>query len=128
MTRPERDGELVMSGRERAEHGATLTFENDAGKRLSLSRVGPVAEAIRAACDDALRLDDTFQVICISTPSSIYADIKVREGKQFDHTVQRPEGSMLRRAGRGSMLHPGMVGGSRHAQMNNIEQNRNEAA
>lgn len=127
MKRPVRPGELVMSGFERSKFGVTVTFENANGGRLTLWRVGGTDEAIRSACDDAARVDETFRVLSVSTPATIYADIVGRTAHRLSG-IQRPELSMLRKAGRGSMLHPLLVGESRNSERINHLKNRAEGA
>lgn len=70
------DKPFPMSGDESKKFGAIVTFENSAGKRLVLHRLGGTKKAIAAACVDALRLDETFKVVCFSTPTSVYRDLQ----------------------------------------------------
>ncbi len=102
------------SGQQKAVYGVIVSFENADRKTLVLHRVGVTTKALRHACDDALRLDPTFRVVSVSTPTSIYTDMQGArmQGKQKsahvgtnDHT-NTPESQMLGRAGLAEMLHP----------------------
>lgn len=118
----------MMSGRERAQYGATVTFENSDGRVLTLARGGNANDAIREACADAVSVDESFRVVCISAPPSIYADLVGRQAHPVSGIVALPELAMLRKAGIGAMLHPRLVGKSEFSQNLNIRRNRGEAA
>lgn len=119
---------LGMAGWEAALYGATVTFENPEGRRVTLVRYGKVTEAVRACCDDAIRADPGYRVVAVSTPTSIFADLRQRDHAQADGGVQRPEASILRKAGRGSLLHPLLAGQSRHTVRKRFENDRAETA
>lgn len=101
---------LSLNPKERREqaYGATLTFENAAGELLTIVRRHvSTYEAVRQACDLALEQDDTYRVVSLSTPHTIYADlIGNRRLGQF------PEQQTLATAGRKQMLHPRLWGSS----------------
>jgi hypothetical protein len=95
---------LPRNGRERAEFGATLTFENADEKTLTLAYTGIAPRvAVVRACEVALDLDETFRVVSISTPSTIHGDLYGREIRHGRANLQ--EGATLKAAGWGFMLH-----------------------
>ena len=108
------DRKMPPNSRETALFGVTVTFENAAGKTFVIHRVGQVKKAVRQACEDALTLDQTFRVVCVSNPTSIYTDMqghRIRSFDQSDELTQSdrpssPEATMLSRAGIPEMLHP----------------------
>lgn len=116
-----------MSGRERATFGVTVTFEAEDGRVLTLARTGKTSDALHEACDDAVAVDPTYRVVCISSPVSVFADLQGRPRGMWDGGVQKTEGAILRRAGIGSMLHPRLVGGSTLSQQRSFRNNRAEA-
>lgn len=100
---------LPISGREQAEHGAVISFRNTAGESLVLTRQGPITQVARELCDAAVAIDETFRVVCISTPSTIYGDLYGRQ-MMGNTGAERPEGRTLTLAGRRHMLHPDCFG------------------
>lgn len=70
------DRSFPLGGVERARFGAIITFKNSDGKTLTLHRVGPVRTVIADLCDEAVMLDETFLVIAISTPESVFTDLQ----------------------------------------------------
>lgn len=100
---------LGLSGLETARAGVVVSFRNSAGAGWVCHRTGPSTVAVRAACDDALSLDATFRVVCISTPASIYGDLRGRPIFRGG-AAERPEHQLLARAGRRHMLHPDLIG------------------
>lgn len=113
MSSGRKDNWLPMSGRERANHGASVTFRNAKGESWSWTRSGPVLEVIRDACDAAELRDPTNLCVCISTPTSIYADLVGRPLTDLNHAVTHSECATLARAGRRYMIHP-VLRGSEH--------------
>ncbi len=97
--------QLMRNGDERAEYGCTVTFENEHGRTWTIHRQGPPQAGLKQACAIALARDDTFRVICISTPESIYGDLQGRLPQKGTTTIQSSEAKMLGRAGLGHMLH-----------------------
>jgi hypothetical protein len=71
-----KSGTVLRNSRERAQYGCTTTWENAAGRRLVLSRVGPPSVVLRRQAEDALALDETFRLVCYSTPETIYTDLQ----------------------------------------------------
>jgi len=67
---------MPMGGTEGERYGAIVTLENADGERLVVHRAGRVRAAISEASDVARRFDDTFRVICVSTPNTVYADLQ----------------------------------------------------
>lgn len=76
MTSDPLDRPMPMSGQESREYGAITTLENAAGRVLVLHRIGKVRDAVRAAYATAHALDETFRVVAVSTPVSIWTDLK----------------------------------------------------
>lgn len=70
------DRPFPLGGPERARYGAIVSFENSVGETLVLHRKGPVRQALLEACEAAQGLDETFLVVCISTPESVYTDLQ----------------------------------------------------
>lgn len=107
---------LHMRGSEKAELGATVTFENADGFTLTLTDRGPVLEVLKELCDIATYADDSFRVVAISTPASIYSDLQGMKMhyQQAGYNVtasnhgKTNESSLLGRAGCASMIHPRM--------------------
>jgi hypothetical protein len=92
---------LSSNGEQRALYGAVVCFENAHGATYSIHRpCAGVDTAVKEACEMALKLDGTFRVVCISTPSSVYSDLK---GRRDTHLI---EDHALSRAGMRWMLHP----------------------
>jgi hypothetical protein len=93
-----------------------VTFENDGGQTLVLTRKGPPKDALRALCDDALAADPTFRVVCYSNPATITQDLIGRVdptiSARHSHSLVRPEGRTLGAAGMLHMLHPRLRGAS----------------
>jgi hypothetical protein len=101
------------SGRQRAEWGVTVTFKNLDGQLLTITRTGK--RALADACDAVAAHDETFRVVCISTPESIYYDLAGRSKGKNDRVLPI-EGIMLGNAGRAHMLHPDLRGRSAASQ------------
>ena len=104
MKRPIRQ---LLGGDERDIFGATVTFANEQGDRLTIARTTTrTYDAVRQACAIALRYDETYRVLCISTPETIHADLC---GRALRHgRAPAPEVSMLSRIGMKHMLHPSL--------------------
>ncbi len=107
-----------MSGEERADHGAIVSFQNGQGRRLTLHREGGVIVSVRAMCAIALARDESYRVLAISTPASIMGDLDGRvhgahsaRGEQI--AVLNQDAAILRRAGFPELLHP-RYGGKGH--------------
>lgn len=100
---------VMKNGRERAEYGATISFENADGRRLTVANTHmPVRSAIKAACVEARMLDATYRVVSISTPDTIFSDLQQRE---ISHG--RPDNReewQLSHVGETAMLHPRLAG------------------
>ena len=65
----------LHGGDRRIVYGAITSFVADDGKRLTIHRTGPIRQAVKAACDAAVKVDPSFRVVCVSTPESIYRDM-----------------------------------------------------
>jgi hypothetical protein len=108
--------ERAWNGRTSAHYGCTVTFENDGGQTLVLTRTGPPGDALRALCADALAADPSFRVVCYSNPETIRQDLigrvdptmSARHSKSLVH----PEGRALGAAKMLHMLHPRLRGSS----------------
>jgi hypothetical protein len=105
MTHERNKKQLFRNARERAEFGAIVSFENPEGLTLTIALTDmPPSKAIRRTCKMAIAYDETFRVVAISTPSTIYTDVKgeriIRKGQ--GHV---PEGSLLGAVGMGHLLH-----------------------
>jgi hypothetical protein len=107
----------TMNGQERAKFGCVCTFENADGKRLVLHEPGAPAKGLRAACAAATALDESFRLVCYSTPATVYGDM---QGMRMTNTrVSRevtvsdratlPEVTVLGQIGLLHMLHPRLV-------------------
>lgn len=102
----------TRNGAARAKDGCIITFENADQRTLTLHRQGPIKTAVTRACDEALALDDTFRVVAISTPQSIYTDLQGHrlhntQTRTSDHTrVAIPEAATLGLCGLKHLLHP----------------------
>lgn len=66
----------LLSGEQRAAYGVIVSFQADDGKRITGHRTGKVREGIRSLCDAALALGPSYRITAISTPSTIYADVR----------------------------------------------------
>ncbi len=77
------DRPFPLNGMEAARFGSIVTFENAAGERLVLHETGAVKPSIQVCIDHALTLDETFKVVCVSTPTYVYRDL------QGDRLMQR---------------------------------------
>ncbi len=107
-----------MSGEERADFGAIVSFQNDRGQRLTLHREGGVIASVHAMCAMAIARDDSYRVLAISTPASIMGDLDGRIAGAHSATgtqiaVLNQDASILRRAGFAELLHP-RYGGRGH--------------
>lgn len=102
--------QMGMSGREAADYGAVLTFANAAGETWSWGRTGAVGDVIQDACDAAIQRDPTNLCVCVSTPSSIYADLIGRPLASHSGRSQKGETTLLARAGCRHMIHPVLRG------------------
>lgn len=107
---------LRSSGQERATFGAICTFENAEGLRLVLHRKGTPSAAVADMCDTALSLDETFRLLCYSTPSTIYTDMQGMRspagesaGRRAATTWASPEAKALSTIGRLELLHPSLM-------------------
>lgn len=112
-----RERYLGMPGRNLAEYGAVVSFRNEQDESYVCWCVGPVAVAVRDACEKALALDSTFRVVCISTPTTIFGDLCGRSPLQDNTGAYRPEGNILARAGMRHMLHHDLRGRSRQSEI-----------
>lgn len=113
--------QIDMGSSTKASYGAVVSFESPAGRRLTLHRGGEgVTKAIRAACEAALAEDPSYLVVAISTPATIWGDLRGRmfgltgSTRHLDHT--HPEGSLLGRAGFPQLLHPRLRRGGKHGK------------
>ena len=97
--------ELLSGSAERAEYGCTVTFENDAGKRLVVVREGPPLIGLRQACAITLARDETFRIICYSTPGTIYRDLQGGRAQDGNTAATIPELDRAGSAGLRHMLH-----------------------
>ncbi len=104
----------------RAKSGCVVSFLNDDGVPLTLHRVGPPRVALVDACDAATFYDPTNRVVCISTPQTIYTDLRGRgprsggRGANTSQLSHRPELHMLGNAGIGWMAHESLRGHRSH--------------
>lgn len=101
---------LNISSWQRDHWGYTITFKNEAGDLLTGHRNGPAAVA--ALCDQAIAVDPTYRVVCISSPLTIFSDLCGRS-KGVQEKMRGPEAGILGWAKRRHMLHPELVGTSR---------------
>lgn len=92
------------AGRDRDAWGYIVTFQNAAGKTLTLHRTGRAALA--TCCDDALSLDETFRVLSVSNPVTIAGDLRGRLPSEKTGSIDVPEWQALGRVGRQHLLHP----------------------
>lgn len=92
------------AGRDRELWGCIVTFRNQDGRTLSLHRTG--RDALTQCCDDALSLDTSFQVQSISTPETIYTDLRGRLPHPTTEVIPLPEHARLGRLRRMHLLHP----------------------
>jgi hypothetical protein len=106
----------AWNGRTAAEYGCTVTFENDGGQTLVLTRKGQPGAALRALCADALAADPTFRVVCYSNPETIRQDLIGRVdptmSARHSRSLVKPEGRALGGVGMLHMLHPRLRGAS----------------
>lgn len=100
---------LPISGAEQARYGAVISFHNTNGQTLVLHDTGPITQVVRELCDAAVKLDPTFRVVCISTPSTIFGDLIGRDMRENDGAI-RPEAAVLNRSGRRNMIAPELLG------------------
>lgn len=89
----------------RAQFGCTVTFENEAGKRLTYHRTGPPADVLRQLCEAALAKDDTYRVISYSTPQTIYTDLQGERESETYSLKKEPTLPEEQALGRIGMLH-----------------------
>ena len=70
-----------MGGESRRIYGCIVTFRNSQGGRLSIHREGAPTKALEdQAIAIALSHDETFKVISVSSPETIYQDMQGRPG------------------------------------------------
>lgn len=102
------DGAMPLGAREAARFGAISTFENADGERLVIHRLGSMRAAAKAACEVALRLDETFRIVCVSTPQTIYTDMQGARGSRGRPSISAPPAIPERLLGRDlrAMIHP----------------------
>jgi hypothetical protein len=76
-----------------------------------MHRQGPPREVVAAMCDTAIGWDDSYRVVAVSSPESIYRDLQGSREKYGDgrasHAISYPEtqGHTVPRA----MLHPRLL-------------------
>lgn len=99
-TRLDDDRSFPMSGREQATYGCIVSFENENGKRLVIHRGGRVGDGVKQAIAIALAHDESFRVVSISTPNTVYTDV-VGRGVAVGGRPQLPENKLVPAA----MLH-----------------------
>ena len=102
---------LMAGGRERAEYGCIVTFRSndEPGHVWTIHKLGPPLKALRAACDEALNIDESFRVVSFSTPETVYGDMQGRSPQRGHTTVQSMESKILGRAKLYGMLHQSLV-------------------
>lgn len=107
----ERD-ERIWNSRVSSEYGCTVTFENEAGETLTLSRRGAPDGVFRDLCAVALAADPTFLVVAVSSPQTILSDlngIRAKVGTRGEKTM--PETAVAARCGLLPLVHPRLRGG-----------------
>jgi hypothetical protein len=106
------DGQLIERARDREEYGCIVSSENADGKTLVIHRVGASRVALKAACEIAGELDETFRIVSYSTPNTIYADLRGRKIQEGFTTPMSVECTVATGAGLRRMLHPRLLGNS----------------
>ena len=81
-----------MGGESRRIYGCIVTFRNSQGKTLSIHREGAPTKALKQAIAIALSHDETFKVISVSSPETIYRDL---QGSR-EHLTGRSDGEGAR--------------------------------
>lgn len=103
------DGTLPgYGGDTRRNMGVIVTFENEHGHKRTVHRTGHVIEAMRELCDEALAIDPTYRVVCVSNPETIWRDLQGRRipDGQVSATLALPEVGLCAKAGMKDMVHP----------------------
>ena len=110
-----------LSGAEAQRFGAIVSLENAAGKILVLHRAGKIRDAVDDAFRTATQRDQTFRVVSVSTPTSVFRDLsgarQVRSGQAVNwgsQAIQIPEQNICGGTRR-RMLHPRLRGSVGHA-------------
>ena len=96
--------------------GATVSFENPAGERVTVARPGAVSPAIRECVDAVRGIDPSMLVVAVSTRQTIYSDLRGRDPNPYSGVVEMPEPTLMRTAKRFDALHPRLCGQSRQAE------------
>lgn len=106
-------GRLNSGSQQRKRDGCTVSFINDAGEQLTLTRQGPPRESLKQMLDAALSVDATYKVIAYSTPDSILMDINGSRRHGYEEkrvNRQHPEMAALAAIGRKDLCHRTLVG------------------
>jgi hypothetical protein len=110
-----------MTNKFRGDHreawGITATFKSEtSGEILTLHRTGK--HALSEACDAALSVDPAHRLFCISTPETIYQDLKMPKINPQNHRPSCREAIYLGKAKRPEMLHSRWIGRNRDGRDN----------
>lgn len=115
--------QILGAGRDRAEYGCIVSFENENGLTFVVARKGPVEKALREALAIALSHDESFRVVCLSTPQTIFtdmdggrSDIDNRDGYRSSLPLPEIQIQMLGRIKAKAMLHPRLASPHRDAR------------
>ncbi len=97
-----------LGGYMRPRFGFVATWENAAGRTLTVHRVGPVKAQLLDVIRVVLSLDPSFRLVGYSTPDTILTDLQGRTLKRADdgRPVPLPESIALGMVGRLELLHP----------------------
>ena len=96
--------------------GATVSFENTAGERVTVARPGNATAAVRECVDAVRAIDPSMLVVAISTPQTIYSDLRGRDLDDRGVYDVLPEMAMLRTAKRFDACHPRLMGRTDQAE------------
>ena len=100
-----RSERLLRNGRERAEYGCTTTWKNADGDTVTVHRGGSPREGLMAIAHDVTALDDTYRLVCYSTPETVYRDVVAADTRQ-NVLARTPESAALSQCGLHHLLHP----------------------
>ena len=96
---------ILRNGVERARYGCTTTWKNAKGETLTVYRGGSPKEAVAEIARDVLALDETYRLVCYSTPETIYRDVAMADVRQNPKS-RTPESAVLCMVGLPHLLHP----------------------
>lgn len=96
---------ILRNGVERAKYGCTTTWKNASGELLTVHRGGSPKVAVIDIARDVLALDETYRLVCYSTPETIYRDVAMADAR-LNTKARTPESAVLSMAGLSHLLHP----------------------